>query len=242
MIRKEILKAENTNHTITIEKNIQTELITIYFDFSLDKEVPPLFLLPSWAKSKFESIDLSGGSIFIPDLIRGRDVEVEFKGVIRNHSELLFATTYSNEYAGDFQYSCVPNEKIGIVINGIRINSISSINNRCIGTMMSITRNHQGELISSNTVDSKRKRIFSVQTIPMVDDPYELKKDVVINSISEFEKAIYGNFVGEWVVLCLHGKKYKTLLTGEVDEKIQKVHINGILKLGKSYSFTLEEV
>ncbi|MBC2855486.1 hypothetical protein H3N56_03120 [Cetobacterium sp. 2A] len=242
MIRTENLKAENTDHIITIEKNIQTEIVTIHFDFILEKDVTPIFLLPSWAKSKFETINLSGGTILLPDLVRNRSIEIEFKGFIRNHSELLFSTSYSNEYTGDFKYSCVANDKVGIIINGIRINSISTINNTTISTMLSIVRNHQGELISSSTFDSKRKRKFNIQTIPMTDNPYELKKGLIINSIDEFERSIYGNFVGEWIVICIHGKKYKTLLTGEVEEKLQKVHIDGKLKLGKSYSFTLEEV
>ncbi|MGL5622262.1 hypothetical protein [Cetobacterium sp.] len=241
-IRKETIRAENTEHTITIEVDLEKELARIEFNFSLTKGIAPLFLLPVWAKSKFETTNFSGGTTFIPDVLRNRTVEVEFKGLIRNYYELLFYSSLDNEYTGFLEYSTIPNEEVGIIINGIRINSISIINNTTIPTMLSIARNHQGELISSSTLDSKRKKRFNIQTIPMLETPYMLNDSITVNSIGEFQKAIYGNFVGENIVICIHGVKYKTLLTGEVSERISKVSIDGKIRLGNSYSFTLEEV
>lgn len=242
MLRKEQIKAENTNDVITIEVYKEKEVARISFDFTLETNISPIFLLPNWAKSKFEEVNLSGGVIFLPGKNGVKKVKINVSGNIKKHIELKLSTTVTGNYSGNFEYSLTPSEQRGIIINGIRINSISTIDTNVFGTMLSIVRNHQGELISSSTFDSKRKKKFTINTIVMFKDPYEAEPGVIINSILEFEKVLYGTHVGEWIMFVMHGTKFKTLLTGEVNEKLVKVSMNGVIQLGKTYSFTLEEV
>ena len=49
-MRTEIIKADNSNHVITITK--KEEEITIEFDFELVPEMAPRFTLPLWEKKR----------------------------------------------------------------------------------------------------------------------------------------------------------------------------------------------
>ena len=54
-MRTEIIKANNSNHMITITK--KEEEITIEFDFELVPEIAPRFTLPLWAAGKEEEYE-----------------------------------------------------------------------------------------------------------------------------------------------------------------------------------------
>ena len=71
-MRREIIKADNSNHMITITK--KEEEITIEFDFELVPEITPRFTLPLWAIGKEEEYEFEGGFVLKADDTGTRDV------------------------------------------------------------------------------------------------------------------------------------------------------------------------
>lgn len=238
-MRREIIKADNSNHIITITK--KEEEITIEFDFELVPEVAPRFTLPLWAMGKEEEYEFEGGFVLKADDTGTRDVLYNFLARIKGYKELIFVCKTSDKYKGEFKYISQALKDNGIIMNGIRLNCIASIDNANFATMLNSTRNHQGNLIISTTFDTQRKKRFNITTVPLADVEYMLYSDIYCNTIEEFEKVLYSD-IGGYKTFTLSGKDYTVILKDEVNESSQTAVIDGMVKNCKIYSFSLEEV
>ena len=238
-MRTEIIKADNSNHVITITK--KEEEITIEFDFELVPEMAPRFTLPLWAMGKEEEYEFEGGFVLKTDDTGARDVLYNLLVRIKGYKELIFVCKTSDKYKGEFKYISQALKDNGIIMNGIRLNCIANIDNTNFTTMLNSVRNHQGNLIVSTTFDAKRKKIFNITTVPLIDIEYLLYPDVYCNTIEEFEKIIYSD-IGGYKTFTISGKNYTVVLKDEVNESSQTAIINGAAKDCKIYSFSLEEV
>ncbi|MCB8565163.1 MULTISPECIES: hypothetical protein [Fusobacterium] len=238
-MRREIIKADNSNHVITITK--KEEEITIEFDFELVPEVAPRFTLPLWAMGKEEEYEFEGGFVLKADDTGTRDVLYNFLARIKGYKELIFVCKTSDKYKGEFKYISQALKDNGIIMNGIRLNCIASIDNANFATMLNSTRNHQGNLIISTTFDTQRKKRFNITTVPLADVEYMLYSDIYCNTIEEFEKVLYSD-IGGYKTFTLSGKDYTVILKDEVNESSQTAVIDGMVKNCKIYSFSLEEV
>lgn len=238
-MRREIIKADNSNHVITITK--KEEEITIEFDFELVPEVAPRFTLPLWAMGKEEEYEFEGGFVLKADDTGTRDVLYNFLARIKGYKELIFVCKISDKYKGEFKYISQALKDNGIIMNGIRLNCIASIDNANFATMLNSTRNHQGNLIISTTFDTQRKKRFNITTVPLADVEYMLYSDIYCNTIEEFEKVLYSD-IGGYKTFTLSGKDYTVILKDEVNESSQTAVIDGMVKNCKIYSFSLEEV
>ncbi|HJH06288.1 MAG TPA: hypothetical protein K8V87_01175 [Fusobacterium ulcerans] len=238
-MRREIIKADNSNHVITITK--KEEEITIEFDFELVPEVAPRFTLPLWAMGKEEEYEFEGGFVLKADDTGTRDVLYNLLARIKGYKELIFVCKTSDKYKGEFKYISQALKDNGIIMNGIRLNCIASIDNANFATMLNSTRKHQGNLIISTTFDTQRKKRFNITTVPLADVEYMLYSDIYCNTIEEFEKVLYSD-IGGYKTFTLSGKDYTVILKDEVNESSQTAVIDGMVKNCKIYSFSLEEV
>ena len=238
-MRREIIKADNSNHVITITK--KEEEITIEFDFELVPEVAPRFTLPLWAMGKEEEYEFEGGFVLKADDTGTRDITYNLLARIKDYKELIFVCKTSDKYKGEFKYISQALKDNGIIMNGIRLNCIASIDNANFATMLNSTRNHQGNLIISTTFDTQRKKRFNITTVPLADVEYMLYSDIYCNTIEEFEKVLYSD-IGGYKTFTLSGKDYTVILKDEVNESSQTAVIDGMVKNCKIYSFSLEEV
>jgi len=238
-MRTEIIKANNSNHTITITK--KEEEITIKFDFELVPEIAPRFTLPLWATGKEEEYEFEGGFVLKADDTGTRDVIYNLLARIKEYSELIFVCKTPDKYKGQFNYISQALKDNGIIMNGIRLNCIANIDNTNFTTMLNSVRNHQGNLIVSTTFDTKRKKIFNITTVPLTDIEYLLYPNVYCNTVEEFEKILYSD-IGGYKTFTISGKDYTVILKDEVNESSQTAIINGVVKDCKVYSFSLEEV
>lgn len=238
-MRTEIIKADNSNHIITITK--KEEEITIEFDFELVPEIVPHFTLPLWAIGKEEEYEFEGGFVLKADNTRTRDILYNLLARIKEHRELIFVCKTADKYKGQFSYISQALKDNGIIMNGIRLNCIANIDNTNFATMLNSVRNHQGNLIVSTTFDTKRKKIFNITTVPLTDIEYLLSPNVSCNTVEEFEKILYSD-TGGYKTFTISGKDYTVILKDEVNESSQTAIINGAVKDCKIYSFSLEEV
>lgn len=238
-MRREIIKADNSNHKITITK--KEEEITIEFDFELVPEITPRFTLPLWAIGKEEKYEFEGGFVLKADDTGTRDVLYNLLARIKGYKELIFVCKTSDKYKGQFSYISQALKDNGIIMNGIRLNCIANIDNTNFTTMLNSVRNHQGNLIVSTTFDTKRKKIFNITTVPLTDIEYLLYPNVYCNTVEEFEKILYSD-IGGYKTFTISGKDYTVILKDEVNESSQTAIINGVVKDCKIYSFSLEEV
>ncbi|MEQ3308138.1 hypothetical protein AAA294_11600 [Fusobacterium varium] len=238
-MRTEIIKANNSNHMITITK--KEEEITIEFDFELVPEIAPRFTLPLWAAGKEEEYEFEGGFVLKADDTGTRDIIYNLLARIKGYRELIFVCKTADKYKGQFNYISQALKDNGIIMNGIRLNCIASIDNTNFTTMLNSVRNHQGNLIVSTTFDTKRKKIFNITTVPLTDIEYILYPDIYCNTIEEFEKILYSD-IGGYKTFTVLGKDYTVVLKDEVNESSQTAIINGAVKDCKIYSFSLEEV
>ncbi|WP_462425104.1 hypothetical protein ABF215_03015 [Fusobacterium sp. THCT13E1] len=238
-MRREIIKADNSNHMITITK--KEEEITIEFDFELVPEITPRFTLPLWAIGKEEEYEFEGGFVLKADDTGTRDVLYNLLARIKEYKELIFVCKTSDKYKGQFSYISQALKDNGIIMNGIRLNCIANIDNTNFTTMLNSVRNHQGNLIVSTTFDTKRKKIFNITTVPLTDIEYLLYPNVYCNTVEEFEKILYSD-IGGYKTFTISGKDYTVILKDEVNESSQTAIINGVVKDCKIYSFSLEEV
>lgn len=238
-MRREIIKADNSNHKITITK--KEEEITIEFDFELVPEITPRFTLPLWAIGKEEEYEFEGGFVLKADDTGTRDVLYNLLARIKGYKELIFVCKTSDKYKGQFSYISQALKDNGIIMNGIRLNCIANIDNTNFTTMLNSVRNHQGNLIVSTTFDTKRKKIFNITTVPLTDIEYLLYPNVYCNTVEEFEKILYSD-IGGYKTFTISGKDYTVILKDEVNESSQTAIINGVVKDCKIYSFSLEEV
>lgn len=238
-MRREIIKADNSNHKITITK--KEEEITIEFDFELVPEITPRFTLPLWAIGKEEEYEFEGGFVLKADDTGTRDILYNLLARIKGYKELIFVCKTADKYKGQFSYISQALKDNGIIMNGIRLNCIANIDNTNFTTMLNSVRNHQGNLIVSTTFDTKRKKIFNITTVPLTDIEYLLYPNVYCNTVEEFEKILYSD-IGGYKTFTISGKDYIVILKDEVNESSQTAIINGAVKDCKIYSFSLEEV
>lgn len=238
-MRTEIINAENSSHTITIVKI--NEDVTIKFNFNLSPPLSPRFILPSWAMGKEEEYEFQGGFKLKPDSSGIRDIIYSLQARIKNYNELIFVCKSTDTYRGEFQYKSQALKDSGVIMNGIRLNCIASIGSLNFATLMDAVRNHQGDLIVSTTLDTKRKRTFNITTVPLTDTEYRLYPDVYCNTIEEFEKVLYKD-IGGYKTFTVRGIDYTVVLKDDVTETSQTAIIDGKIKDCIVYSFNLEEV
>lgn len=154
-MRTEQIKSNNTKHFITIIKDNAD--VKIEFDFELTVGTNPEFTIPPWAvpleeKSNYiTSIELKGEK---------EDLDVEYKMIaqIREYNQLVFVPYRNEEYIGSITYLGEAPKDSGTILNGVRLTCIANISTESFFVMLSSKRNHEGNLITSTTRDTQKKK------------------------------------------------------------------------------------
>lgn len=237
-MRTEQIKSNNTKHFITIIKDNAD--VKIEFDFELTVGTNPEFTIPPWAvpleeKSNYiTSIELKGEK---------EDLDVEYKMIaqIREYNQLVFVPYRNEEYIGSITYLGEAPKDSGTILNGVRLTCIANISTESFFVMLSSKRNHEGNLITSTTRDTQKKKRFTITTIPLADVEYRIGYNDYCNTIEELEKLLFEN-IGDYKTFAYRNKDYTVLMSEEVQETNSQAFINGKLKDVVTYTFTLEEV
>lgn len=237
-MRTEVIKANNTEHTITISK--ENSKVSIEFNLKLKHGINPSFTIPAWAVPMEEDI-LFEPKIELKGEIAALDLTYGMIAQLKNFTELTFICEESEEYIGNLFYEGEAPKDSGIILNGVRLNCIASITPDNFFTMMSSKRNHEGNIITSTTLDTKRKKRFNITTIPLADEEYMLSPDVYSNTIETLESLLYSG-IGNYKTFTYKNKDYTVVLTEEVQEINGQGFINSKLVDTVTYTFTLEEV
>ncbi|MFR4520378.1 MAG: hypothetical protein ACLT40_10515 [Fusobacterium sp.] len=237
-MRTEQIKSNNTEHIITITKDNAD--VKIEFDFELTVGTNPEFTIPLWAVPIEESYEFTAGLKLNGELAE-QTVEYRILAQIRDFLTLSFVPSRSERYTGTLNYLGEAPKDSGIILNGIRLNCIASIGTENFFVMLSVKRNHEGNLITSTTMDAQKKRRFNITTIPLADEEYLVGRDTYCNTIEEFEKLLFTN-IGNYKTFTYRNKDYTVVLSDEVSEINQQAFVNGKLADTTIYTFTLEEV
>lgn len=237
-MRTEKIKANNGNFEITITKD--NEDVKISFDFTLPSNVTPQFTIPDWALPIEETHDFNAGVIFKGQLAN-KDVTYKLNAKIKFFNNLTFYPSKADTYKGFLTYIGEAPKDSGVILDGVRLTCISSLNIEVFPVMTSIKRNHEGNLITSMTMDSTFKRIFNITTLPLSDIPYILGFDEYSNTREQLENLLYSN-LGNYKTLTYKNKDYIVLLSENIQETNSTAFIDGVLKDITTYTFTLEEV
>ncbi len=237
-MRTEQIKSNNTEHYITITKDNAD--VKIEFDFELTAGINPEFTIPLWAVPLEENHDFLAG-IKLKGELEAQDVEYRITVQIRDYLTLSFVPSRSERYTGTINYLGEAPKDSGTILNGVRLNCISSISSESFFVMLSSKRNHEGNLITSTTMDAQKKRRFNITTIPLADEEYLVGRDTYCNTIEEFEKLLFTN-IGNYKTFTYRNKDYTVVLSDEVSEINQQAFVNGKLADTTIYTFTLEEV
>lgn len=237
-MRTEQIKSNNTEHIITITKDNAD--VKIEFDFELTVGTNPEFTIPLWTVPIEESYEFTAGLKLNGELAE-QTVEYRILAQIRDFLTLSFVPSRSERYTGTLNYLGEAPKDSGIILNGIRLNCIASIGTENFFVMLSVKRNHEGNLITSTTMDAQKKRRFNITTIPLADEEYLVGRDTYCNTIEEFEKLLFTN-IGNYKTFTYRNKDYTVVLSDEVSEINQQAFVNGKLADTTIYTFTLEEV
>lgn len=237
-MRTEQIKSNNTEHYITITKDNAD--VTIEFDFDLTAGINPEFTIPLWAVPIEESYEFTAGLKLNGELAE-QTVEYRILAQIRDFLVLSFIPSRSERYTGTLNYLGEAPKDSGIILNGIRLNCIANISTENFFVMLSVKRNHEGNLITSTTMDVQKKRRFNITTIPLADEEYVVGRDTYCNTIEEFEKLLFTN-IGNYKTFTYRNKDYTVVLSDDVSEINQQAFVNGKLADTTIYTFTLEEV
>ena len=237
-MRTEQIKSNNTEHIITITKDNAD--VKIEFDFALTVGTNPEFTIPLWAVPIEESYEFTAGLKLNGELAE-QTVEYRILAQIRDFLTRSFGPRRSERYTGTINYLGEAPKDSGTILNGIRLNCISSISSESFFVMLSSKRNHEGNLITSTTMDTQKKRRFRLTTLPLADEEYQIGYDVFCNTIESLEKLLFSN-IGDYKTFTYRNKDYTVLISDEVQETNSQAFINGKLKDVTVYTFTLEEV
>lgn len=237
-MRTEQIKSNNTEHYITITKDDAD--VTIEFDFNLTVGINPEFTIPLWAVPLEESYEFLAG-IKLKGELASQTVEYRMIAQIRDFLTLSFVPSRTERYTGTINYLGEAPRDSGIILNGIRLNCIASIGTENFFVMLSVKRNHEGNLITSTTMDAQKKRRFNITTLPLADEEYLVGRDTYCNTIEGFEKLLFTN-IGNYKTFTYRNKDYTVVLSDDVSEINQQAFVNGKLADTTIYTFTLEEV
>lgn len=237
-MRTEIIKSNNTEHEITISK--ENEDVSIEFDFDLEAGVNPQFTIPDWAVPLEESYDFNAGIIFKGQL-ESKDVTYRLKAQIKFYKTLTFYPSKKDTYKGILTYIGEAPKDSGIILDGVRLTCIASINTETFPVMMSSKRNHEGNLITSTTMDASFKKTFNITTIPLADVEYIVGFEEYSNTREQVEALLFSS-IGNYKTLTYRNKDYVVVLDDNVQETNSTAVIDGILRDITTYTFTLEEV
>lgn len=237
-MRTEQIKSNNTEHIITIKKDNAD--VEIEFDFDLKVGTNPEFTIPLWAIPLEETYDFKA-SIELKGELSEQNVEYKIIAQIRDYLTLTFVPSRSEKYTGTINYLGEAPKDSGTILNGIRLNCISNISSESFFVMLSSKRNHEGNLITSTTMDVQKKRRFNITTLPLADEEYLVGKNIYCNTLEEFEKLLFTN-IGNYKTFTYRNKDYTVVLIDEVSELNQQAFVNGKFADTTIYTFTLEEV
>lgn len=237
-MRTEQIKSNNTEHIITITKDNAD--VKIEFDFELEVGTNPEFTIPPWAVPLEENSDYIA-AIELKGEIEALDVEYRMTAQIREYNKLVFVPRRNEEYIGIITYLGEAPKDSGTILNGVRLNCIANISTESFFVMLSSKRNHEGNLITSTTMDTQKKKRFTITTIPLADEKYRIGYNSYCNTIDEIEKLLFSN-IGDYKTFAYRNKDYTVLMYEEVQETNSQAFVNGKLKDVTVYTFTLEEV
>lgn len=237
-MRTEQIKSNNTEHIITITKDNAD--VRIEFDFELTVGTNPEFTIPQWAVPIEEDSNYIA-AIELKGELEALDVEYRMTAQIREYNKLTFVPHRTEEYIGTITYLGEAPKDSGVILNGIRLNCISNISAESFFVLLSSKRNHEGNLITSTTMDTQKKKRFTITTIPLADEEYVIGYNSYCNTIDELEKMLFSN-IGDYKTFTYRNKDYTVLVSDEVQETNSQAFINGKLKDITVYTFTLEEV
>lgn len=244
-MRVERIKALNTENIIEVSRDNENEIIAIKFNFFIHKDITSIFELPEWAKCQDENFTGDAQAQLIPGNLEQRNRVVQTGVVIQivEYNKLYISSGASGTYKGTIYYESTPTIDRGIILNGVRVHCLTPGTNEDITTMMSIVRNHEGNLIVSKTLDSSFKKIFNFSTVPLCNEEYEIDGNKFVHTLKEFLNILRGKTIGSWIYLVINGETYITILKdGTISSRDIKAEINNRSKLCKILSFTLEEV
>ena len=237
-MRTEQIKSNNTEHIITITKDNAD--VRIEFDFELTVGINPEFIIPQWAVPIEEDSNYIA-AIELKGELEALDVEYKMTAQIREYNKLTFVPHRNEKYIGTITYLGEAPKDSGVILNGIRLNCISNISAESFFVLLSSKRNHEGNLITSTTMDTQKKKKFTITTIPLADEEYVIGYNSYCNTIDELEKLLFSN-IGDYKTFTYRNKDYTVLVSDEVQETNSQAFINGKLKDITVYTFTLEEV
>lgn len=237
-MRTEQIKSNNTEHIITITKDNAD--VRIEFDFELTVGTNPEFTIPLWSVPIEEDSNYIA-AIELKGELEALDVEYRMTAQIREYNKLTFVPHRNEEYIGTITYLGEAPKDSGVILNGIRLNCISNISAESFFVLLSSKRNHEGNLITSTTMDTQKKKKFTITTIPLADEEYVIGYNSYCNTIDELEKLLFSN-IGDYKTFTYRNKDYTVLVSDEVQETNSQAFINGKLKDITVYTFTLEEV
>lgn len=237
-MRTEKIKANNTEHIITVTKD--KENVKIDFNFELTVGINPRFTIPTWAVPLEDNYEFTAG-IELSGEKSVESIRYNLVAQIKDYLTLTFIPSKTETYSGTINYTGEAPKDSGTILNGVRLNCIANVNTEDFFVMLSVKRNHEGNLISSTTMDTQRKKRFRVTTIPITDEEYVVGYNAYCNTIKEIESLLFGN-IGNYKTLTYKNKDYTVILSEDVSEINQQAFINGKLKDTTVYTFTLEEV
>lgn len=237
-MRTEQIKSNNTQHLITITKNNSD--VTIEFDFDLTTGINPEFTIPLWAIPLEESYDFVAG-IKLKGELEAQQVNYQLLAQIKNFLTLIFIPSRTDRFTGTLNYIGEYPRDSGIILNGVRLTCVSDINTETFFSMLSVKRNHEGNLITSTTMDTQKKKRFRITTLPLSDEEYQIGYKTYCNTIDELEKLLFQS-IGNYKTFTFRNKDYTVVVIDEISEINQQAFINGKLVDTTIYTFILEEV
>lgn len=219
---------------VVVDFNFALTATTIYFN------------IPDWCLPREEEYTFVA-RVLLDAPAPIADVDYRLTVRITNYSVLAMTAVTAENYKGSFEYHAKATTG-AFIFDGVRLTCIAA-NGLSVSTspvMYQHTRNHQGELIASETLDTIQKRTFSITTIPVAERSYQLcvEPDVWNNTIDEMENLLYvQDKIGAYRVFSYRGVDYTVLVDEDIRESEQAIWLPGnVLQYAKIYSFTLVEV
>jgi len=238
-MRQETITANNDSTRNIILTRYDDDIVIITYNWT-QLNTTLFFTIPDWAKPQAENNSFSGGVVLaVP--APGTTITYQLSARIDNYFDLTFTPLTLQDYQGTFHYQAQAQEG-GIILDGIRLTCIKEISERIFAVMYESTRNHQGEIIISQTEDTTQKKEFTITTIPIAESRYQLSETIYSNTIQEIESLLYEK-IGEYRLFHNNGIDYTAVLSNEITVTQADIFLPGnIHKIANIYKFTLIEV
>lgn len=234
----------DTSKTITFTR-YDDDRVVVSFDFYLNATAV-YFTIPDWCLPREEEYTFVA-RVLLDSPAPLADIDYRLTAIIKNYNEMSITAMTAENYKGSFEYHAKATTG-AFILDGVRLTCIAAtgLTVSTSPVMYQHTRNHQGELIASETLDTILKRTFSITTIPVAERSYQLcvEPDVWNNTINEMDTLLYTqDKIGAYRVFSYRGVDYTVLVDDDIRESEQAIWLPGnVLQYAKIYNFTLVEV